>query len=256
MKHQDPSSLLGDHAVPSNQSQTDYFNFCPRLKEIIETGQSIDSQGSAISINGVFSTLNNLHIIRELLIREKISNTLEIGLAYGGSALTFLATLKTVSPHNFHHSAIDPFQTRDWGGSSLRVLSEEGYSSHFTHYEELSALVLPDLVKQKKEYGLIYIDGYHLFENVFIDFYYSSMLLPVGGYMLFDDCTDPHVNKVIQFIKKNYQEILVEIDYRSIENPNKSLKKKIANKLGIRQLQGFRKISDPPRQWNVKYSMF
>lgn len=45
---------------------TDYLNFCPRLKKMIDTGTSINSKGEKIQIAGT-STLNNIRIIREIL---------------------------------------------------------------------------------------------------------------------------------------------------------------------------------------------
>lgn len=233
---------------------TQYLNFSPRLKEIVETGKSLNLKGEVIKTSGV-STLNNIRIMRELVIKEKFSKTLEIGLAFGVSALTLLSTLKEVSADNFHHTAIDPFQT-NWGGSGLKVISDEGFSNHFTLHEDLSALVLPTLFRNSEQYDLIYIDGSHLFEDVFIDFYYSVQILRKGGIVLFDDCRDSHVLKVIKFIRTNYAEFLSEIDYGVGENPHRPLKKRIGNFLGVRQLFGFQKTEEPPRKWNAKYKDF
>ena len=234
---------------------TDYLKFCPKLKEIIESGQSLNQRGETVEIRAV-STLGNIRVIRELLLRERFSNTLEIGLAFGGSALTFLSTLKETSPKQFQHTAIDPFQTKVWGGSSVRVISEEGFAENFTLYEDFSALALPELLKDRKRFDLIYIDGSHLFEDVFLDFYYASRLLKQNGIMLFDDCTDRHVQKVIKFIRGNYAQFLSEIDYSVYDDPEKPLKKKIGNRMGVRQLCGFRKKNEPPRDWNSPLSRF
>jgi hypothetical protein len=234
---------------------TTYLQFSSKLKEMIESGRSLDQNGDAVEICGV-STLGNIRAIRELLLRERCSNTLEIGLAFGGSAITFLSTLKEICPSSFHHTAIDPFQTRVWRGSSLRVIQDEGFSEHFTLQEDFSSLVLPELMRRNAQFDLIYIDGSHLFEDVFLDFYYSSRLLKQGGIMLFDDCRDRHVLKVIKFIRSNYSQFLSEIDYRTIDDPDKPLHKKIGNQLGIRQLCGFKKTIEPPRKWNATFANF
>ncbi len=39
-------------------------------------------------------------------------------------------------------------------------------------------------------------------------------------------------------------------------NPGKALKKRIGNRLGIRQLTAFTKIADPPRAWNAAFRKF
>ncbi len=138
----------------------------------------------------------------------------------------------------------------------MRLLVDEGFANHFSLNKKLSALALPALVLESEEYDLIYVDGSHLFEDVFIDLYYSVLLVKVGGVVLFDDCCDAHVAKVIKFIKTNFREFLSEIDYGGLEDPEKSLKKKIGNFVGYRQIRGFRKISDPPRNWNASFSKF
>lgn len=177
-------------------------------------------------------------------------------MAHGASALTILSTLREVSPNGFLHTAIDPCQTRVWGGSSIRVINDEEYAKNFRFYEDYSAIVLANLVKEKEKFDFAYVDGSHLFENVFLDFYYTSILLNKDGIVLFDDCTDRHVAKVIKFINKNYSDILQPLSLKPFEEQPKSLKKKLGNLLGIRQVIGFRKISEPPRVWNVKFSNF
>jgi predicted O-methyltransferase YrrM len=233
----------------------DYFEFNPRLKNMLEMGETLNSKGEKIKIRS-HSTLGNIRVLRELILRERYSKTLEVGLAHGASALTILSTLREVGGDGFCHSAIDPFQDKDWGGAGMRVLLDEGFANQFSLHKKLSALALPALVEDSEEYDLIYVDGSHLFEDVFVDFYYSVLLLRTGGVVLFDDCCDYHVAKVIKFIKSNFREFLSEIDYGGLEDPEKSLKKKIGNLLGYRQIRGFRKISDPPRQWNASFSKF
>jgi predicted O-methyltransferase YrrM len=234
---------------------TAYLEFCPRLKAMIDSGRSLDESGQEIEITGL-STLGNIRAIRELILQERCTRTLEVGLAYGASALTFLATLKEASPDDFHHSAIDPFQRKAWRGSSLKVIADEGFSDRFTFYEGYSSLVLPDLIRKGASFDLIYVDGSHLFEDVFLDFYFSAKLLKDGGLLLFDDCRDRHVLKVIKFIKSNYTEFLAEMDYRAVDDPHKPLIKKWGNALGIRQLCGFRKVAEPPRKWDSPLANF
>lgn len=232
-----------------------YFEFCPRLKRILETGETIGAKGQSIPI-GALSTRNNLRVLREIIKSFSCQRTMEIGLAFGGSALTILATLKETSKDSFHHTAIDPFQCTLWHSSALTVIEKDGFSAHFSHYNEPSSLALPAMVKEKKQFDLIYIDGSHIFEDVFIDFYYSSILLSQNGIVVFDDCSDKHVKKVIKFILRNYRNILKPLDIGPFEDPEKPLKKRIGNLLGIRQLVGFQKVAPPPRKWNVPFADF
>jgi len=237
--------------------KTEYLEFCPRLRQIYESGQSIDRDGNPVRASG-FSTLNNLRIIRELLLREQSQNTLEVGLCFGTSALTFLATMKELHGSGFHHTAIDPYQNTHWKGSSIRVIEEEGFSENFTLIEGPSEYVLPNLAQEEApdRYDMIYVDGSHLFEDVFIDYFYAARILGEQGIILFDDCRDKHVAKVIKFIERNFSSVMVPLDLSSFDDPQKSLKKRLGNLLGIRQMKGFRKQGPPYRKYGSKLKNF
>lgn len=233
-----------------------YFSFCPKLKNIIESGKTEDRDGNPLPVQAM-STVNNLHVLREYLLNNHAKDTLEIGLAYGGSAMTILSTLKEIYPDSeFSHSAIDPMQNTTWKGSSLRVIKEIGLNPHFIFHEGFSSLVLPKLIEHGKKYDLIYIDGSHIFEDVFVDFYFSATLLRVGGVLLLDDSTDPHVKKVNRFVTRNYAKILKPFEIEVYQQPQKSLLKRLANKFGFRQLTAYKKADETPRKWNSKYSNF
>lgn len=233
-----------------------YLNFCPRLKEMLTSGRSIDRNGEIVEIGGT-STVNNIRVIREILLARKPSRTLEVGLGFGASALTILATLRENRVAGAMHTAIDPFQvTGLWRASGLRVVADEGHASCFRHLEEFSCFALPRLAAANESFDFIYVDGSHRFEDVFIDFYYASKILRVGGIVLFDDCIDRHVRKVIDFIHSNYSEILSPLDLAPYDGGHKELRKRLANKLGVRQLFGFSKIAEPPRGYPAKLGRF
>ncbi|MEQ8756874.1 MAG: class I SAM-dependent methyltransferase [Coleofasciculus sp. G1-WW12-02] len=185
------------------------LDFCPRLKTIIKNGQTIDGDGNLIQIRGM-STINNLQLLRRLIIDLCPKKTLEIGLAFGGSALAILSTLQEVhTKKDFLHTAIDPYQSTVWKNSAITVITQEQLDKNFRFFEEYSSLVLPRLILEHEKFGLVYIDGSHLFEDVFVDFYFVVQLLEMNGIVIFDDCRNNHVHKVVQFIKNNYSKILI-----------------------------------------------
>src|SRR5215204_790182 len=49
-------------------------------------------------------------LLRDLLISERVQTVVEVGLAYGSSALAVGEALLTVNPPNPRHVIIDPFQ--------------------------------------------------------------------------------------------------------------------------------------------------
>ena len=216
------------------------LNFSAPLKEIY-TDTVLNKKNSGLS------TINNIILIREIILKENCFKTLEIGLGFGASALTFLSTLKEVENSNYNHTAIDPFQKKIFENSAIKLIKSAKLDQKFNFFESPSYEVLPELLKNEKKYDLIYIDGSHRFEDIFIDFYYSSLILEMNGIILFDDCTKLDIYKVIKFIKTNYKTFFKEIEYKKYNKKTGSFVKNIANKLGYRQLYGFKKIAEPPR---------
>ena len=233
-----------------------YFAFCPTLLTLIQEQAATGSTGRQYKNLPALSSLGNLHILREIILESKPKDTLEIGLAFGGSALTFLASLREVWGNKaYSHTAVDPFEKSRWDNVAIELIKKEKLEANFIGIDGFSCFILPDLIKQKREYGLVYVDGCHLFEDVFLDMYFVSELLSKNGIVIFDDCLDPHVSKVIKFVKKNYKQFLVEIDLRKYSG-QKPILKRFANVLGYRQARGFMKKAVGRREWNADFVNF
>ena len=52
------------------------------------------------------------------------------------------------------------------------------------------------------QFDLIFIDGWHTFDNVMVDIFYSINLLKPGGYIILDDADFPSVGKAISYFIK------------------------------------------------------
>jgi hypothetical protein len=118
-------------------------------------------------------------------------------------------------------------------------------------------MALPPKIGKGERVDLAYIDGSHLFEDVFIDFVLVHRLLSQNGVIVFDDCTDPHVAKVCGFIQANASKQYSEMDltpFRSQQGRN--LKHTLAKKFGRTQMRAFRKISSEANDWNYKLKDF
>jgi predicted O-methyltransferase YrrM len=116
------------------------LDYCPLLCEMVESGRAELPSGEKIPISAT-STLNNLRVIRHFILAEKPEETIEIGLAFGASALAILASLAEVNKTGFNHTAIDPFQTTAWKSVALHSIESAGFADHFTYLEQESALV-------------------------------------------------------------------------------------------------------------------
>jgi len=156
------------------------------------------------------------HLVRKI----KPAATLEVGTAHGLSAMFICQALRdnandaqndTPAPSPRppcrgctvgHHTAIDPYQSR-FKNLGLYNIQRAGLSDLLTFHEEPSQTVLARFVTEKKSFDLIFIDGSHLFDSVFVDFYFADQLIPVGGLLIFDDLWMPAIRKTLRFILKN-----------------------------------------------------
>ncbi|MGN6648235.1 MAG: class I SAM-dependent methyltransferase, partial [Cytophaga sp.] len=133
----------------------------PLLNEIIQNGKLIGKSGSEREIIGG-STNNNLLTIQGIMDRERPEYTLEIGMAYGISAMLFAMKHKELNNNIQQHYSIDPFQISHWDSCGLLLLEKSELLKYVNYFEAFSAIQLPKWVESKLKFDLIYIDGSHL----------------------------------------------------------------------------------------------
>jgi predicted O-methyltransferase YrrM len=168
--------------------------------------------GKAFNDLGALSTINNLITLRALMFELKPERTLEIGMAFGGSTLTFGQSHKDLGRGpSKQHTAIDPAQSKYWDDTGRLLLESVGLEGYVEVIEAYSSQAMPRLIEDGRRFELAYIDGSHQFEDVLIDFVFTHEMLEVGGVVLFDDSTDSHVAKVLRFLEKNYDEIYAPV---------------------------------------------
>jgi hypothetical protein len=189
------------------------MEFTQKMHQFLSQNEAIGESGNKIQLGAnSMSTQNNLIAIKNLFLKLKPKKTLEIGLCHAASAILFSSLHETIlNGHNCHY-AMDPYQRKGWDNVGLIQLKKFDLEKYVQFYNDYSYNVLPKLLTENITFDIIYIDGSHLFENVFIDFFYSLKLLNLNGYVLLDDSTDKHVKKVIRFIKSNYAEQVKQID--------------------------------------------
>lgn len=225
----------------------DKLGFCSELAALIEAGRAVGKSGRIYEHLAAISTVNNLDIIHRLMMEVRAKRTLEVGLSFGGSALAFCASHRELGHHpNRQHVAIDPFQTTHWDSCGLLALERAGLAGYLDFRPFASSSELPRLGSSC--FGLIYVDGSHLFEDVFVDAYFGTRLLETGGVIAFDDCSDPHVAKVIAYLKT--MPGLNEIELRS------SLKHRIGRMLNKVQMRAFKRTGEIERAWDAPFTNF
>jgi predicted O-methyltransferase YrrM len=172
----------------------------PVLHEIFETETVVDANGNKFPLSANIS-LHEGQFLHDLIVSDlSISKSLEIGCAYGISSLFICNALKDRS--NKSHIIIDPFQEKNYKNIGITNLKKAGFD-FFTLIEEKSEIAMPKLLQSNPDsIDLIFIDGFHSFDQVLLDFYYANRLLREGGIIVFDDCTYPSVAKVLSYILK------------------------------------------------------
>ena len=219
------------------------------IENLYRANRTIGKSGKKFEQLYGLSTPNTLKAIEQLMKQHSPRNTLEVGMAFGGSAVVFAAMHRRSDPTGRHvHIAIDPYQSSIWDSVGRLKLEESHLIDFVEVIEEKSSVVLPRLMAAGRQFGMIYIDGSHLFEDVFVDAYFCARLLEIGGYILFDDSTDPHVAKVLAFINASASGLECQ--------PEITWRKRIARYFGKRQLTVYRRIGPVEREWNARFNRF
>lgn len=232
------------------------FSFCLPLQELISSRRTVGQSGKVFEGLSALTTVNNLRVLRALMMESKPTNTLEVGLSFGGSALTIAATHRDLGhAAGRQHVAIDPYQRSVWDNSGLLGLDRAGLREYVEFHEQLSAFTLASLAAQGRTFDLIYIDGSHRFDDVFVDAYYSLRLLASRGVVMFDDCSTREVGTVLRFIERNLGGWVTELDLSSYRDGDASWRYQLARLLGKVQLRAFRRIGDEP-SWDARLRGF
>jgi len=139
--------------------------------------------------------------IREVLDAIDAYRTLEVGLAYGMSTLHICEAIR--DKPDARHIAIDPLQTTEFDGIGLLNLERAGLRHLLDFYEEPSHECLPKLLGAGVELDFALIDGAHLFDCAFVDFFYIDKMLRPEGIICMDDMWLLAIQKVVKFFLRN-----------------------------------------------------
>ncbi|MDQ1246297.1 MAG: hypothetical protein QG597_665 [Actinomycetota bacterium] len=140
-------------------------------------------------------------------VEAEVAATLEVGLAYGFSTAYLLAALH----HNGggSHTAIDPYQDTDWSGIGLTTAialvttATALTTDSFTLIPERSDPALIDLARTGRTFDLTFIDGYHRFDDVLVDFTLAARMCPIGGLIVLHDMWLDSIAAVASFLRRN-----------------------------------------------------
>jgi predicted O-methyltransferase YrrM len=149
--------------------------------------------------------------LREWVSREGATQTIEIGLGYGISALFVCEGLLENGDAAARHVVVDPHQATRFGGCGLQVLEEAGVAPLVEYHAEESQIALPRLLSQGRGFDLAFVDGNHRFDGVFLDLVHLGRLLRRGGIVVVDDYQLPAVARAVSFFLTNLGWSLEEV---------------------------------------------
>jgi predicted O-methyltransferase YrrM len=141
-------------------------------------------------------------VLRDLLLAEKPGTVIEIGLAYGSSALAIAEALVATGSSDARHVIVDPYQER-FGGSGWAAITGAGLTGLCSLVDERSQIALPHLLDDGFVADAAFVDGSHIFHNVFVDLFYLRELVRPGGLVILDDCSYLSVATAARYFEVN-----------------------------------------------------
>ena len=118
------------------------------------------------------------------------------------SALAVAEALVAVGSGQARHLIIDAYQNR-FHGSGWSAIVEAGITGLCLLFEERSQIVLPRLLGDGFLADAAFVDGSHIFHNVFVDLFYLRELVRPGGLVILDDCNYPSVATAVRYFEVN-----------------------------------------------------
>ncbi len=141
--------------------------------------------------------------LRDVLIAHRAHTVIEIGLAYGSSALAIGEALCAYATTDVAHIVIDPFQATSYGNVGWDAMHAAGLAAHTTFVGEPSSVALARLVAEGVTVDAGFVDGSHRFHEVFVDLYFLRKLVRPGGLIVLDDAEWPSVAAALRYFDRN-----------------------------------------------------
>lgn len=164
-------------------------------------------------------------VLRGVLIDDDVRSVIEVGLAYGSSTLAIAEALAVHPVTDTTHIIIDPHQDQ-FGHVGWEIVMSAGLAASCTLVTQPSQLALPRMVADGVIVDAAFVDGSHVFHNVFVDLHFLRELVRPGGVIVLDDCDWASVATAAHYFVEN-------TGWRAIDLPRRT------------RLRAFR-LPDPP----------
>jgi len=142
-------------------------------------------------------------ILRDTLVSAGARVVIEIGLAYGSSALAIGEALCSTAGAPARHVIIDPYQESAFTNVGWHAVQDAGLADSTTLITVPSALALARLATEGFIADAAFVDGSHRFHEVFVDLYFLRTLVRPGGLIALDDAAWPSVASALRYYDLN-----------------------------------------------------
>jgi predicted O-methyltransferase YrrM len=142
------------------------------------------------------------HVLRDLFVDDGARVVVEVGLAYGSSALAIAEALLVTGGGGASHVIIDAFQDR-FGDAGWQTIVAAGLTEVCSLVRTRSQLALPRLVEDGFVADAAFVDGSHVFHNVFVDLFFLRELVRPGGLVVLDDCRWASVATAVRYFERD-----------------------------------------------------
>lgn len=182
------------------------------IHEIYETQKVIDKDGEEIDVWAHIDSESCIALY-ETIKKYRPKRCVEIGMSCGLSTLAILTALNEIDDGG-HLISVDPYQSTDRRGVGVVNVKCAGFEHLHTLMEEPDYFALPRLLEEGHQLDFSYIDGWHTFDYVLLDFFYLDKMTPAGGIIGFNDCGWKAVDKALKFMgtHRRYSEIDVGLE--------------------------------------------
>ena len=182
------------------------------IARLIRDGTAVArSDGTLHDLFPVAASASECEALRDWILWEQATRTIEIGLGYGISALHICEGLLENADRGSRHVVIDPYQATRFSDCGLQFLDEAGVGEMVELHAEDSRISLPRFLDEARSFDLAFVDGNHRFDGVFVDIFYLGHLVQPGGIVFLDDYQLPAVARAASFFTANLGWTMEEI---------------------------------------------
>jgi predicted O-methyltransferase YrrM len=182
------------------------------IEQLVRNGTAVArSDGMLHDIYPVAVYAAEGEALRDWVLREGATRTIEIGLGYGISALHICEGLLGNADSEVRHIALDPYQATRFANCGLQFLEEAGVAEIVEHHAEESQIALPRFLGDARRFHLAFVDGNHRFDGVFLDLVFLARLVRAGGIVFVDDYQLPAVARAVSFCVTNLDWTLEDV---------------------------------------------